>query len=155
QRHGHPPLSAGRHRSGLRPVRQSAVRCAQDCDYAVSARQPPVAGSQRIRLLEMVEATPPPVTAVIHPSDALSLTGSVEGARRGLIEPVLIGPRARIVGAARAAGLAIDAYRLSDVEHSHAAAARGCEMAAEGEAAAIMKGALHTDELLEAAVSGP
>lgn len=112
-----------------------------------------MAGSQLLRLLDMVETTPPLVTAVVHPVDALSLTGAVEGARRGLIEPVLIGPRARILDAAQAAGLDIAPWRLIDVEHSHAAAARACEIAASGEAAAIMKGALHTDELLEAAVS--
>ncbi len=110
--------------------------------------------SQLLRLLEMVEATPPLLTAVVHPVDALSLTGAIEGARRGLVEPVLIGPRARILAAARAAELDIEAYRLIDVEHSHAAAARACEMAASGQVAAIMKGALHTDELLEAAISG-
>jgi phosphotransacetylase len=113
-----------------------------------------VTASQLLRLLDMVEAAPPLVTAVVHPVDALSLTGAVEGARRGLIEPVLIGPRARILEAARSAELDIEPYRLIDVEHSHAAAARGCEMAAAGEVAAIMKGALHTDELLEAIVSG-
>ena len=110
--------------------------------------------SQLLRLLEMVEATPPLLTAVVHPVDALSLTGAIEGARRGLVEPVLIGPQARILAAARAAELDIEAYRLIDVEHSHAAAARACEMAASGQVAAIMKGALHTDELLEAAISG-
>lgn len=113
-----------------------------------------MAASQLLRLLDMVEATPPLVTAVVHPVDALSLTGAVEGARRGLIEPVLIGPRARILDAASAAALDIQAYRLIDVEHSHAAAARACELAAGGKVAAIMKGALHTDELLEAVVSG-
>jgi phosphate acetyltransferase len=119
----------------------------------MSGKPQPMAGSQLLRLLKMVETTPPLVTAVVHPVDALSLTGAVEGARRGLIEPLLIGPRARIVDAARSAGLDIEAYRLIDVEHSHAAAARACEMASSGEAAAIMKGALHTDELLEAAVA--
>ncbi|WP_292104780.1 bifunctional enoyl-CoA hydratase/phosphate acetyltransferase [Brevundimonas sp.] len=113
-----------------------------------------MAPSQLLRLLDMVETTPPLVTAVVHPVDALSLAGAVEGARRGLIAPLLIGPRARILDAARAAKLDIEAYPLIDVEHSHAAAARACGLAACGEAAAIMKGALHTDELLEAAVSG-
>jgi len=120
----------------------------------MSGKPEPMAGSQLLRLLKMVETTPPLVTAVVHPVDALSLTGAVEGARRGLIEPLLIGPRARIVDAARSAGLDIEAYRLIDVEHSHAAAARACEMASSGKVGAIMKGALHTDELLEAAVSG-
>lgn len=109
--------------------------------------------SQLLRLLDMVEATPPLVAAVVHPVDKLSLAAAIEGARRGLIEPLLIGPRKRILDAARLADLDIKAYRLIDVEHSHAAAARACEMAASGEVSAIMKGALHTDELLEAVVS--
>jgi len=122
--------------------------------YAAISYGSSMMASQLLRLLKMVEATPPLVTAVVHPVDALSLTGAVEGARRGLIEPLLIGPRARILDAARSAALDIGAYRLIDVEHSHAGAARACEMAACGDVAAIMKGALHTDELLEAAVSG-
>lgn len=111
------------------------------------------AGTQLQRLLRMAEARPPLRTAVVHPVDALSLTGAVEAARRGLIEPVLIGPIVRIRAAAEAAGIDLAGLELMDVEHSHQAAARGCELAARGEAAAIMKGALHTDELLEAVVA--
>jgi phosphotransacetylase len=102
----------------------------------------------------MAEVRPPLRTAVVHPVDALSLCGAVEAARRGLIEPLLIGPTARVRTAALAAGLDLTGLQLIDVEHSHQAAARACELAAKGEAAAIMKGALHTDELLEAVVSG-
>ncbi|MFP3608462.1 enoyl-CoA hydratase, partial [Paraburkholderia sp. SIMBA_053] len=70
-----------------------------------------------------------------------------------LIEPILIGPIARIRSAAEGAGLDLAGLEVLDVEHSHQAATRGCELAARGEAAAIMKGALHTDELLEAVVA--
>jgi len=111
------------------------------------------AGTQFQRLMRMAEARPPLRTAVVHPVDALSLTGAVAAARRGLIEPVLIGPAARIHAAADAAGLDLGGLQLIDVEHSHEAAARGCALAASGEAAALMKGALHTDELLEAVVA--
>jgi phosphotransacetylase len=111
------------------------------------------AGTQLQRLLRMAEARPPLRTAVVHPVDSLSLTGAVEAARRGLIEPVLIGPVARIQAAAAAAGLDLAGLEIMDVEHSHQAATRACELAARGEAAAIMKGALHTDELLEAVVA--
>lgn len=111
------------------------------------------AGTQLQRLLRMVEARPPLRTAVVHPVDALSLTGAVEAARRNLIEPILIGPIARIRSAAEGAGLDLAGLEVLDVEHSHQAATRGCELAARGEAAAIMKGALHTDELLEAVVA--
>jgi len=112
-----------------------------------------LAGTQLQRLLRMAEARPPLRTAVVHPVDALSLTGAVEAARRSLIEPVLIGPMARVRAAASAAGLDLAGLEVIDVEHSHQAAARACEMASRGEVAAIMKGALHTDELLEAVVT--
>lgn len=110
-------------------------------------------GTQLQRLMLMAEVRPPLPTAVVHPVDGLSLTGAVAAARRRLIEAILIGPAARIHAAARAARLDLSGFRLIDVEHSHAAAARACELAAKGEAAAIMKGALHTDELLEAVVA--
>lgn len=110
-------------------------------------------GSQLQRLMRLAEARPPLVTAVVHPVDALSLTGAVAAARRGMIEPILIGPRARVEAAAAEAGLDISAFALIDVAHSHQAAETACALAGKGEAAAIMKGALHTDELLEAVVS--
>ncbi len=111
------------------------------------------AGTQMQRLLRMAEVRPPLRTAVVHPVDALSLKGAVEAARCGLIEPILIGPIGRIRAAAEAAGLDLGGLEVIDVEHSHRAAAQACEMAARGQVAAIMKGALHTDELLEAVVS--
>jgi phosphotransacetylase len=110
-------------------------------------------GTQLLRLMQMAEAQPPLRTAVVHPVDALSLAGAVAAARSGLIEPVLIGPLGRIRAAAQSAGLDLGGLQVIDVKHSHAAAARACELAAKGEASAIMKGALHTDELLEAIVS--
>jgi len=118
-----------------------------------SVEPPPGAGTQLLRLMRMAEAHLPLRTAVVHPVDSLSLTGALEAARRGLIEPVLVGPRARVESAAAAAGVSLAGYQLIDVEHSHQAAARACELAAKGQVAAIMKGALHTDELLEAVVA--
>ena len=103
--------------------------------------------------MRMAEAQPPLATAVVHPVDVLSLTGAVEAAKRGLITPILIGPKARVEAAARDAGRDISAFQLVDVEHSHQAAETACAMAARGQASAIMKGALHTDELLEAVVA--
>lgn len=110
-------------------------------------------GTQLQRLMLMAETRPPLRTAVVHPVDALSLIGAVEAGRRGLIEPILIGPMARVRAAAEAAGIDLSGLKLIDVEHSHQAAATACDLAAKGEAAAIMKGALHTDELLEAVVT--
>ncbi|MBP8248197.1 MAG: hypothetical protein KAX56_15115, partial [Phenylobacterium sp.] len=107
-----------------------------------AAEQSKAAGTQLQRLMRMAEAQPPLRTAVVHPVDALSLTGAVEAARRGLIEPILIGPLTRVESPAEAAGLDLRGLQLIDVEHSHQAAARACELAAKGEVAAIMKGAL-------------
>ena len=103
--------------------------------------------------MALAEGRPPLRTAVVHPVDALSLTGAVEAGRRGLIEPILVGPKARILAAAEAAGLDVRELELIDTEHSHAAAARACDLTARGGATAIMKGALHTDELLEAVLA--
>ncbi|CAN5245002.1 hypothetical protein BH11PSE2_BH11PSE2_03670 [soil metagenome] len=110
-------------------------------------------GSQLLRLMRMAQSPQPLTTAVVHPVDALSLAGAVAAALQRLIAPILIGPRTRVEAAALAAGLDITPYRLIDVAHSHAAAAQACELAAGGEAQAIMKGALHTEELLEAVVT--
>ena len=85
--------------------------------------------------------------------DDLSLAGAVEAAAAHLIVPVLVGPQGRIRKAAESAGLDISDFEIVDTPHSHAAAARACELARDGQVSAIMKGALHTDELLEAAVS--
>ena len=109
-------------------------------------------GSQLERLLALAKAPAPVRTAVVHPVDGLSLAGAVEAAEARLIEPVLVGPAHKIRDAAVAASLSLDGYEVVDAPHSHAAAAQACAMVREGRAAAIMKGALHTDELLEAAV---
>ncbi len=105
------------------------------------------------RLIKRAEQGPPVATAIVHPCDRDSLLGPIEAARRGLIEPVLVGPEAKIRAVAAAEGVDLSAYRLVPVEHSHAAADRAVEMARAGEVAALMKGSLHTDELMGAVVS--
>ena len=108
-------------------------------------------GGERLKALVARAARLPPLrTAVVHPIDALSLGGALAARDAGLIEPVLVGPKARILAAAAAAGLDISACELVDTEHSHAAAQRAVALARAGEAAALMKGALHTDELMRA-----
>jgi phosphate acetyltransferase/phosphate butyryltransferase len=92
-------------------------------------------------------------TAVVHPVDAVSLLGAVEAARAGLIEPVLVGPEAKIRQAALDAGVDLAPYRIVPTAHSHAAADAAVALARAGEVAAIMKGALHTDELMHAVVA--
>lgn len=111
-----------------------------------------VAGSQLDRLLALAAEREPVRTAVVHACDAVSLAGALEAARMRLIEPVLVGPAGKIKGAAAAAGEDLTGIPLVAVEHSHAAAAEACRMARAGEVGAIMKGSLHSDELLAAAV---
>jgi phosphate acetyltransferase len=94
----------------------------------------------------------PAVTAVVHPCDAPSLAAAVDAAREKLIVPVLVGPEAKIRGAAEAARLDISGFRLLSTPHSHAAAEQAVKLAATGEVEALMKGSLHTDELMHEVV---
>src|SRR6266542_2168151 len=104
------------------------------------------------RLLKRCESLPPVTCAVIHPCDRDSLGGPIEAAKRGLIAPVLVGPEAKIRAVASAEGIDISPYRIVAVEHSHAAAEKGVELARTGRVDALMKGSLHTDELMAAVV---
>lgn len=91
--------------------------------------------------------------AVVHPVAAYMIVAADQGVREKLIEPVLIGPRPRVLAAAQEAGIDISGYELIDVEHSHAAAEEAVRLAASGSVEAIMKGALQTSELLRPLVS--
>ena len=93
--------------------------------------------------------------AVVHPCDAGSLQGALDAARCGLIVPVLIGPAGRIRKTADDAGLSLDGIEIIAVEHSHAAAAKAAELAASQQVDLMMKGSLHTDELLRAVLAEP
>jgi phosphate acetyltransferase len=92
--------------------------------------------------------------AVVHPCDRAALLGAIEAAKLGLIHPMLIGPESRIRAVADAEGADISPYTIVPVEHSHAAARRAVELARSGDVEALMKGSLHTDELMGAVVSG-
>ncbi|ACA20375.1 Phosphate butyryltransferase [Methylobacterium sp. 4-46] len=109
-------------------------------------------GAQWRRLIDAARGRPPIRTAVVHPCDAVSLEGALAGRRAGLIEPVLVGPRAKIAAAAEAARIALDGIEIVEAPHSHAAAERAVDLARAGSVAALMKGALHTDEILSAAL---
>ncbi len=100
------------------------------------------------QLVARCKGIAPALTAVVHPCDAESLEGAAEAAAQGLIVPVLVGPEAKIRAAAAAANLDISSFRLVPVPHSHAAAAEAVAMARRGEVEALMKGSLHTDELM-------
>jgi phosphate acetyltransferase/phosphate butyryltransferase len=92
-------------------------------------------------------------TAVVHPVDEASLMGAIEAARENLMEPILVGPEAKIRRAAEKAEIDIGAYPIVTTEHSHAAAEKAVAMARAGEVEGLMKGALHTDELMQAVVA--
>ncbi|MEN9482382.1 bifunctional enoyl-CoA hydratase/phosphate acetyltransferase [Sphaerotilus montanus] len=98
---------------------------------------------------------PPVPCGVVHPCDEASLAGAMAAARRGLIVPWLIGPEARIRAVAAGLGLDLTGVRIEAVEHSHAAAARAAELAAAGTVEMLIKGSLHTDELMHAVIATP
>jgi len=104
------------------------------------------------RLIDATRGFPPVPTAVAHPCDETTLTGAVDAAKRGLIRPFLVGPRAKIAAVAEKFGLDISPYDLVDAPHSHAAAAQAVQLVTQGRAEALMKGSLHTDELMGAVV---
>jgi phosphotransacetylase/acyl dehydratase len=90
----------------------------------------------------------PVATAVVHPCDALSLEGALEAGTKGMIIPILVGPQDKIKAAAEQAQRSLDGIEIVDVPHSHAAAEQAVAMARAGKVSLLMKGKLHTDELL-------
>ena len=111
-------------------------------------------GRRYERLIEMTRGLDPIRTAVVHPVDTPSLLGAVEAARAKLIVPVLVGPEPKIRAAAAQAGLDLAPYEIVSTEHSDAAATQAVAMARAGKVEALMKGALHTEELMRAVVDG-
>ncbi len=104
-------------------------------------------------LISLKDGLRPLKTAVVHPVDAYSLRGAVESAEAGLIDPILVGPRAKIEAIASQENIKITSYRIIPTEHSHAAAETAAQLARDGRVEALMKGKLHTDELMEAIVA--
>jgi phosphate acetyltransferase len=104
------------------------------------------------RLLEACRGLPPTPTAVAHPCDAASLAGVLDAAKLGLIAPILVGPEARIRAIAQSAGLDLGNLEIVDAPYSHESAAKAVALVREGRAEALMKGSLHTDELMAAVV---
>lgn len=109
-------------------------------------------GDAFVHLLAACENIPPIRCAVVHPCDRESLLGAVEAATRKIIEPYFIGPVDRIQAVARELGIDLGSRVILSVPHSHAAAAKAVEMARAGDVEALMKGSLHTDELMAAIV---
>ncbi|MFZ1468122.1 MAG: bifunctional enoyl-CoA hydratase/phosphate acetyltransferase [Paracoccaceae bacterium] len=106
-------------------------------------------GARFAALMKAAAPLAPVRTAVVHPCDALSLDGAMEAAAKGMIVPILVGPKARIEAAAAEAGRDLTGVEIVDVPHSHAAAERAVALAREGRVEMLMKGKIHTDELLE------
>ena len=102
------------------------------------------------RLIAAAKAVPPVPTVVVHPCDETSLRGASDSAAAGIIRPILVGPERKIADIAGEHGLDISGFEIVDVAHSEQAAAKGVELihAAKGEM--LMKGSLHTDELMRA-----
>ena len=114
----------------------------------------PIRSKERYeRLLSHAQGLPPVTTAVAHPCDEVSLKGAVEAARLGLIAPILVGPPDRVRGVAGRTGLDISGFPVTEAMYSQDSAAKAVELVREGKAEALMKGSLHTDELMGAVVA--
>ena len=105
------------------------------------------------QLLARCRDLEPVPTAVAHPCEETALAGALEAGSKKLIRPILVGPAAKIEAIARKARIDLGKAEVIDAEHSHAAAARAVELVRQGKADLLMKGSLHTDELLAAVVA--
>lgn len=100
------------------------------------------------RLIAAAGNIPPVPTAVAHPCDETSLKGALDAAAAGMIMPILVGPENKIRGIAQKLGVNMGQCEIIDVPHSNAAAAKAVELVRGGKAELLMKGSLHSDELL-------
>jgi phosphate acetyltransferase len=105
------------------------------------------------RLIALAKQMPPVSTIVVHPCDETSLRGAVEAAEAGIIVPILVGPAAKISAVANEHRLDISQFQIVDVAHSDAAAAKGVQLIQESKGELLMKGSLHTDELMREVTS--
>jgi len=112
-------------------------------------------GDDLVRLMQLVRPLGPMKMAVVYPCDETSLSAALDAHAAGLIEPVLVAPRARLEAVAQAAGLVLDGLPIEDQPDPRACAARAVELAVHGTVGGLMKGSLHTDELMGAVVASP
>ncbi len=120
--------------------------------------QPPIRAHERPhdkyqRLIAAAQRLPAVTVAVVHPCDDVSLQGAIEAQKLGLIAPILVGPPARIHSVADGLGIDISALPLVASAHSHDSAAKAVALVRAGKAQALMKGSLHTDEVMAAVVA--
>jgi phosphate acetyltransferase len=104
------------------------------------------------KLIARCKSLPATPTAVAHPCDESSLRGAADAAKAGLITPILVGPRARIQALAKEKRIDVSKFEVVEAPHSHASAEAAVALVREGKAEALMKGSLHTDELMGAVV---
>jgi phosphotransacetylase len=105
------------------------------------------------QLLQRCAGLEPVPTAVAHPCEASALAGAIEAGEKKLITPILVGPAAKIREVASQAGISLGSARIVDAAHSHDSAAKAVALVRSGDAELLMKGSLHTDELLGAVVA--
>jgi phosphate acetyltransferase len=104
-------------------------------------------------LMQRCAGLKPVPTAVAHPCEKTALEGPIEAGQKGLITPILVGPARKIEEIAKSSGIDLHQVEIVDTPHSHASAARAVELVRDGRAELLMKGSLHTDELLSAVVA--
>jgi len=121
------------------------MHSADSSTLGADATQP---GSKYDRLIAAARSDTPALTVVAHPCDATSLRGALEARDEGLITPILVGPQHRIREVARTEGLDLEGIEIVDAPHSHASAAEAVKLIREGRGELLMKGSLHTDELM-------
>ncbi len=119
----------------------------------VMTRQPQTEFGRYEHFISKASSLPPVTAAVVHPCSAAAIGAAVEVRDANLLEPLLVGPEARIRASAEEAGVSLEGMRIETVEHSHAAAARAVQLAACGQVSVLIKGSLHSDELLAAVVA--
>lgn len=113
----------------------------------------PISHNRYEHFIARARVAPALLTAVVHPCSPEAILAAVEARDECLITPLLVGPEAKIRAAAATAGISLDGIQIEPTEHSHAAAARAVELAAGGKVDALMKGSLHSNELLSAVVA--
>lgn len=133
--------------SGIAEVIAPPDKYSRDVEGGPSA-EPREKGRRYRRLMDMAKQLPPLRTAVVHPVDEASLVGAVEAQRAGLIRAILVGPEERIRRVAEIAGIDLADFEIVTTPHSHASAATAVALVHAGKAEALMKGALHTDEMM-------
>ena len=106
------------------------------------------------KLISLAKEVPPATIVVVHPCDESSLRGACEAAELDIVKPILVGPVDKITAVAKQHGIDVARCELVDVPHSDEAAAKGVELIRQGKGELLMKGSLHTDELMRAVTSG-